>query len=85
MCYEVTQFQKGLRERSITTYVGPTFTAICCNELILIPRDKVEMGLTKEPSKLPFREDDNLPMAKELDEENGSLESNKLHVGRTLV
>ncbi len=43
------------------------------------------MGLTKEPLKLPFREDDNLPMAEVLDDEKGSLESDKLHVGRTLV
>ncbi len=46
----------------------------------MIPRDKVEMGLTKEPSKLPFREDDSLPMAEELDEEKGNLESDKLLV-----
>jgi hypothetical protein len=66
LCFELTQSQKGFWERSVTTYVGPAFIAICFEELILTPRDKVEMGLTKEPSELPSREDDSLHGVDEL-------------------
>jgi hypothetical protein len=46
-------------------YVGPTLNVICYDELATTLKDKVEMGLTKEPIELPSKEDVNLPMAKE--------------------
>jgi hypothetical protein len=46
-------------------YVGPAFIVIYYDELATTLKDKVEMGLTKEPIKLPFGKDVNLPKAKE--------------------
>jgi hypothetical protein len=60
MCSEVIELQKGVQKRFVTTYVGPTLIAICYNKLTMTSQDKLEMGLTKEPSKLSSEKDDSL-------------------------
>jgi hypothetical protein len=44
----------------------------------MTPQDKLEMGLTKEPSKLSFRRDDSLSKFAKEGEGANSLESKKL-------
>jgi hypothetical protein len=41
MCYKITQLQKGFREISMATHVGPVIITICFEELIMIPKDHV--------------------------------------------
>jgi hypothetical protein len=61
---------------------GSSCTIICYDELVTTLKDKVEMGLTKEPIELPSREDVNLLVAKD---EVDSPKSNKLPFEKTLA
>ncbi len=49
----------------MTTYVGLALDVICYDEFATTLKDKVEMGLTKEPIERPSGEDVNLPVPKE--------------------
>ncbi len=77
MCFEMIQLQKGVRKRFVT-YVGPTLTTICYNKLTITPQDKLEMGLTENPSKLSSKGDDSLSKSTKRGKGANSPEPNKL-------